>query len=121
MKFWNKLTSVLLVVGVFLVVGAIAFGVHQWLRNTWERRYSRVTGGMTVNQVREEMGRDEDQPDERTTEAGEFERSWTFHESGVRITVVFDRNGHSTYQEFGPSFCGVTPLMGKLLPRKLPN
>jgi hypothetical protein len=77
------------------------------------RRYSSVVQGMTVEQGRRVMGRQEDQPDERPTTTGEFERSWSFEEEGVRFTVVFDQAGRSTYIELGPTSCGVTPLQGK--------
>jgi len=98
-----------------------------WFRTTrslradleWQRAYSQVTGGKIVAEIREIMGQDEDKSDHRTTAEGEFEKSWTFEESGVRITVVFNQKGQSIYKEFGPSFCGVTPLMGKLLPKKI--
>jgi hypothetical protein len=115
MKCWKM-------VGLSLILGAMALAVEQWLRESaWARSYSSVTVGMTVNQVRHAMERDEDAPDERNTLAGEFERSWTFQESGVRITVVFDQHGLSSYKEFGPSYCGVTPLMGELVPAKDPD
>lgn len=71
-----------------------------------------MVGGMTVDEVRKAMGREEDQPDERMTTTGEFERSWTF-EDGTRYTVVFDKDGRSIYKETAPTHCGVTPLMSK--------
>jgi hypothetical protein len=83
-----------------------------WLRTPeLQRCYRQVTGGMTLAEVREVMGRDEDPPDTRQTSTGEFERSWTFDDA--RITVVFDPDGHSKYKEFTPDSCGVTPLMEK--------
>src|SRR4051794_32157377 len=96
-----------------VLVLAVMFGVDRWLYvPEWQRRYSQVVGGMTVDQVRQVMGRSEDREEERKTTTGEFEHSWTFVD-GVRLTVVFDKTGRSTYKEFAPSFCGVTPLMGK--------
>jgi hypothetical protein len=74
--------------------------------------------GMTLDQVRQIMGRNEDEPDERETSSGEFERSWTFAADGGRITVVFDQNGRSTYKEFAPDDCGVTPLMDKYISKE---
>jgi hypothetical protein len=106
---WKKLTCVVLVVGA-------AFLVDLWLCFPAERQglqgYSRVVGGMTVEEVRQVMGRGEDQPDGRITTTGEFQRSWTF-ENGARYNVVFDKDGPSIYKEIAPAGCGVTPLIGK--------
>jgi hypothetical protein len=99
---------------VMIVVIAVSLGIRQWvITSQWKRSYARVTGGMTLDQVRQAMGRDEDEPDERLTTTGEFERSFTFAESGICLTVVFSPDGVSTYKELGPIYCGVTPLMGK--------
>ena len=73
---------------------------------------------MTLDLVRQIMGGNEEEPDKRETETGEFERSWTFAAGGGRITVVFDQNGRSTYKEFVPSYCGVTPLMAKCISKE---
>src|SRR5271170_4819242 len=106
---WKRLACVLL---VLIVAFAVAFAVDRWHDEAkLAQRYSEVVGGMTVDQVRQVMGRNEDQPDERQTTTGEFERSWTF-KNGVRFTVVFDKDGHSVYKEIAPDECGVTPLMG---------
>lgn len=67
---------------------------------------------MTLAEVRDVMGFDEDSPDKRPTITGEFERSWSFADGG-RITVVFDPNGRSVGKEIAPSDCGNTPLMEK--------
>jgi hypothetical protein len=64
-----------------------------------------------VEQVREIMGRNEETPNGRFGKAGEFERTWIVDDAA--ITIVFDRDGRSCYREFGPSFCGVTPLGGR--------
>ena len=89
------------------------FGVERWFYVPhWQRAYSRVVGGMTLDEVRRVMGRFEDLPDERVTETGELERHWTF-EPDFRLTIVFDKNGRATYREMAPNYCGVTPLMGK--------
>ena len=101
-------------IGVISVI-AIAVAVYWWLQPPeLVRCYSRIAGPMTLKQVREAMGRDEDPPDERKTTTGDFERSWSFPDGG-RITVVFDAGGHWFYKEIGPSDCGVTPLMGKYI------
>jgi hypothetical protein len=109
---WKTL-GILIVISIAMVT---AIGVCRWLyvRSGAEglQGYSQVVGGMTVDEVREIMGRKEDPPDERMTMTGEFERSWTF-EDGARYTVVFDKNGRSIYKEIAPDYCGVTPLMGK--------
>src|SRR5262245_37659716 len=73
--------------------------------------YAKVSGGMTVEEVRQIFGREEDPADERKTATGEFERSWTFGKG--RFTVVFDCEGRSYYKELAPAYCGVTPLMDK--------
>ena len=102
-----------------LIISVTAFGVMWWHRASEYRRcYARVLGGMTLDQVRQIMGGNEDEPDERETETGEFERSWTFAANGARITVVFDKTGRSTYTEHGPSGCGVTPLMDKYISKE---
>jgi hypothetical protein len=89
------------------------FYVARWLDlREWQGRYARVAGGMTVDEVRQVMGKMEDTQDRRRTISGEFERSWTFP-GGVRVTVVFDSNGRTIYIEHGLTDCGVTPLMGK--------
>lgn len=97
---------------------AIAMGLWSWLNDRSGRQglqaYSIVVGGMTVGEVREIMGREEDPPDERRTTTGEYERSWTFKD-GTRYTVVFDKQGRSIYKEIAPGYCGVTPLMGKYI------
>ena len=59
-KIRTKIIAVLLVAGA---ATAIVLGVQSWIRHTADRSYSRVTGGMTVSQVRQAMGRDEDEPD----------------------------------------------------------
>ena len=105
------------IAGLLAAVATI-IAVILWFRTPdWKRCYAQITSKMTVHQVREIMGRDEDESDNGTTAAGEFEKSWTFDGSDTRITVVFDQNGHSIYKELAPSFCGVTPLMGKLIPK----
>jgi hypothetical protein len=103
---------------LLLVVIAILFFVSHTRSNRAMRCYLQVTGGMTVGEVQAIMGRAEDPNDDTRTPDGEFERSWTFPESGTRLTVVFDSNGLSRYKEHGPDFCGVTPLMGKKEPRQ---
>jgi hypothetical protein len=110
-KRWLKM------LGLLLVIGAVGIGVYWWLHRPaeWQRCYASVRGGMTLDQVRQIMGRGEDAHDNRATATGEFERSWTFAEDGACITVVFARNGSAMYIEYGPSYCGVTPLMGKLV------
>jgi hypothetical protein len=110
MKSWFK------VAGLALLAAALGLGGYFWFRTPeWQRCYAKATGGMTLAQVREVMGRDEDPADERQTATGEFERSWTFDDGGVTLTVVFGPDGRSTYIEFGPDFCGVTPLMEKYI------
>jgi hypothetical protein len=113
---WKRLLC-LLVVLTAVAIGVV-FAVDRWRHGHDEaqmaRRYSGVVAGMTVDQVRQVMGRNEDQPDERQTTTGEFERSWTF-ENGVRFTIVFDKDGHSFYIELAPDYCGNTPLMGKYI------
>jgi hypothetical protein len=116
---WMRLSCVLLAL-------AVAFAADRWLAASEQERrdaemahrYSSVVGGMTVEQVRQVMGKQEDQPTERKTTTGEFERSWSFMEEGWRITVVFDKDGRSTYIEHGPTDCGVTPLQGKYIKSK---
>ena len=109
----KSLAAVAIVIGVAI---AMTMGAYRWLliKPGAEalRGYSRVEWGMTIDEVREAMGRNEDPPDERMTMTGKFERSWTY-EDGARCTVVFDRDGHSIYKEIAPSYCGVTPLMGE--------
>jgi len=101
--------------GVALAVIAIGIVAYWWFRTPeLVRCYSRITGPMTLTQVRDVMGREEDPPDPRRTTTGEFERSWSFSDGG-RITVVFDPNGNSRYKEIAPCECGVTPLMGKYI------
>ena len=73
------------------------------------REYARIVGGMTVDEVRDVMGREEDIPDNRRTATGEFERSWTF-EDGTRYTIVFDNEGRSTYKELAPAFAAIRLL-----------
>jgi hypothetical protein len=117
---WMRLSCVLLIL-------AVAFAVDRWLAASEQdrraaekshrdsemaRRYSSVVAGMTVEQVRHVMGKQEDEPNDYKTSTGEFERSWSF-EDGVRFTVVFDKDGRSTYIELGPTYCGNTPLMSK--------
>ena len=103
---WKRLSCLLLLVAVVLPLS-------RWHSETaLMHRYAQIVGGMTVEQVREVMGRNEDQPDQRTTTTGEFERSWTFQD-GTRFTFVFGSDGKLTYSEIAPSYCGVTPLMTK--------
>jgi hypothetical protein len=103
MKYWLKRT------GLLLVVASIALSVYCWFRTPEvDRCYRQVEAGMTVDQVRQIMGCDEELPNGIIGAAGEFERTWAVGDA--RITVAFDRNGRSSYKEFGPDFCGVTPL-----------
>lgn len=105
--------------GALLIVAVIVLGVvNHWRTNRAKRAYLQVTGGMTMAEVQEIMGRPEDEAEDAITAEGEFERSWTFHESGERLTVVFDSNGRSRYKEHGLDGCGVTPLMDKKKPRQ---
>lgn len=94
-------------------IALLLFGNH-WRGNRAQRCYLQVSAGMTLDEIQAVMGRAEDEHDESSTQDGEFERSWTFPESGERLTVVFDANGLSRYKEHGPDYCSVTPLMSKL-------
>ena len=105
MKYWIKWFGV--AVGLAFIICA----AYLWVRIPFsERCYRQIQAQMTLDQVRQIMGFDEEKSNERIGPAGEFERTWTVDD--VRITVVFDRTGHSSYKEFGPDFCGVTPLSG---------
>lgn len=98
---------------LFLIAMALLLFGNHWRNNRAKRCYLQVTAGMTLDEVQAIMGRAEDEHDESLTPDGEFERSWTFSESGERLTVVFNANGLSRYKEHGPDYCGVTPLMTK--------
>jgi hypothetical protein len=105
--------------GALLLVGvAILLFVSHARSNRAKRCYLQVTSGMTLAEVQAIMGRAEGWHDDSRTPDGEFERSWTFPESGERLTVVFDPNGLSRYKEHGPADCGVTLLMDKKKPRQ---
>jgi hypothetical protein len=106
-----------LVASLVVAIVVLVF-VNHWRSNRAKRCYLQVTAGMTLGEVQAVMGRAQDGDDGLLTPDGEFERSWTFPESGERLTVVFDANGLSKYKEHGPDFCGVTPLMGKKKPRQ---
>lgn len=107
-----KLKLPLLIVGL---VALVFVAGRLWRTPAWQRGLSQVENGMTVEQVREVMGRDEETPNGHNTANGEFERSWMFAENGVRCTVAFDKDGRVIYREFGPSYCGTTWLSGKFV------
>lgn len=110
--------TLLALIASTVIVSTIAIALSLWLRsNEFNRCYSQIKGGMTVDQIRDVIGREEDSPDPRPTVTGEFERSWSFSDGG-RITVVFNPNGRSIFKEIAPVDCGVTPLMGKYVAPK---
>jgi hypothetical protein len=106
---WKRLSCLLLLIAAVL---PLVRQPHLTFEMALLHRYSQVVGGMTVEQVREVMGRGEDRPNERKTTTGEFARSWTFA-GGIRLTFVFSKDGKVTYKELAPSYCGVSPLMAK--------
>lgn len=108
----------LVLIASTVIVATIAIVLSLWLKsNEFDRCYVRIKGGMTVDQIRDLVGREEDSQDLRPTITGEFERSWSFSDGG-RITVVFGPNGRSIYKEIAPVDCGVTPLMGEYVDPK---
>jgi hypothetical protein len=116
---WKRLSCVLLALPVVFAMDCWLVGSEQKRQDAeMARRYASVVAGMTVEQVRQVMGKQEDEPDKRPTTTGEFERSGSF-ENGVRFTVVFDKDRRSTYIELGPTSCGVTPLQGKYIRDKV--